>query len=305
MDGLEDRGRVFVMAATNLPDSLDPALRRPGRFDRELAFSPPNALQGREILKVHLSRSPLAPDVDLVQIADEAHGYVGADLAALAREASMAALNRAIAAAGDEARLRAGDIFLTRADLVAGLQATRPSALRDTEVETPRLSFADIGGLDTVKTALREAFLWPQTHRATFEALHIWPAAGVLLAGPPSPGKTLLARAPARDSDMNFIALRPARLLPSFLARPNAALPNSSPRRAMPCLVFLDEVDTLAPKRYGRDPHLDRILTEMDGISPNTGVTVLATTNRPNALDAALIRPERFDLVGVVAHLRR
>ena len=303
MDGLSDRGRIIVMAATNLPDSLDPALRRPGRFDRELRFGPPDAAQREKILAVYLVRAPLAADVDLAAIAAEAHGYVGADLAALAREASMAALNRAIRAAGGEANLAAADLLLTQADLAAGLAATAPSALRDTEVESPPVTFADIGGLESVKAALTEAVLWPQRHREAFAALRLRPASGVLLAGPPGAGKTLLARALAQESGMNFIVLRPARVLSQFLGEAERAVAEifAKARHAAPCLIFLDEIDTLAPRRSGRDGVVDRIvaqlLTEMDGMTPNSGITVLAATNRPAAIDPALTRPGRFDLV--------
>ena len=303
MDGLSDRGRIIVMAATNLPDSLDPALRRPGRFDREVSFGPPKPLQRKEILQVHLARSPLAPDVDLGAIAEEAHGYVGADLAALAREASLAALNRATKAAGGEQNLAAPSLFLTQADLRQGLAATAPSALRDTQVESPTVRFADIGGLDQVKEALTEAILWPQAHKEAFAALRLRPAAGVLLSGPPGSGRTLLARALAQASGMNFIPLRPARILSQFLGEAERAVAEvfAKARNAAPCLVFLDEIDTLAPRRAGKDASLDRIvaqlLTEMDGLSANTSVTVLAATNRPGAIDPALTRPGRFDLV--------
>ncbi len=303
MDGISERGRVIVMAATNLPDSLDPALRRPGRFDREINFGPPTPPQRRQILNIHLRRAPLAADVDLEVIARDSHGYVGADLAALAREASLAALDRAVTEAGGEDRLLAENLFITQTDLLHGLAVTAPSALRDTFVESPVVSFADVGGLDAAKAALTEAVIWPQKHRATFAALNLRPVSGVLMSGPPGSGKTLLARALAFESGMNFIPVRPTRIMSQFLGEAERAVAEifAKARHAAPCLIFFDELDALAPRRSGRDATLDRIvaqlLTEMDGLASNAGVVVLAASNRANAIDPALTRPGRFDVV--------
>lgn len=303
MDGLAERGRVIVMAATNLPDSLDPALRRPGRFDREIRFGPPKAAAREEILRIHLRDAPLADDVDLSALAQDAHGYVGADLAALAREASLAALDRAVREAGGEQALRPDDLFITQPDLRRGLKATSPSALRDTVVESPTISFADVGGLETTKEALREAVIMPLQHRETFDALKLNAAAGVLLSGPPGTGKTLLARALATESGMNFIPVRPARIMSQFLGDAERAIADifAKARQSAPCLIFFDEMDALAPRRTGQDATLNRVvaqlLTDMDGMAQNDDVVVLAATNRVAAIDAALTRPGRFDQI--------
>jgi transitional endoplasmic reticulum ATPase len=303
LDGLEDRGRVVVMAATNLPDSLDPALRRPGRFDREIAFRPPSVAQRREILGIHLARAPLAADVDLDTVAAATHGYVGADLAALAREAAVAALSRSVAAAGGEARVRAEDLTITAADLALGLAATGPSALRGATADAVPVSWDDVGGAEAARDALRQAVIWPQRHPEALAALGVRPARGVLLAGPPGSGKTLAARALATESAMNFLHVRPPRLLSQFLGEAERAVAElfATARATAPTLVFFDEFDAIAPRRTGRDATLDRIvaqlLTEFDALAGHPGVVVLAATNRPGAIDPALTRPGRFDAV--------
>ncbi|MEO0916970.1 MAG: AAA family ATPase [Pseudomonadota bacterium] len=301
MDGLSERGRIIVMAATNLPDSLDPALRRPGRFDREIMFAPPSAIQREEILHIHLREAPLADNVDLASIANDSHGYVGADIAALAREASLAALDRAVSEAGGEDNVNLDNLFITQEDLTSGLKATSPSVLRDTVVESPTINFEDVGGLDTIKAALIEAVIWPQKHKAKFAKLNLNPVSGVLLSGPPGSGKTLIARALATESGMNFIPVRPGRVMSQFLGDAERAIADffAKARQSAPCIIFFDELDALAPRRTGKDPVLDRVvaqlLTEMDGLSRNTDVVVLAATNRTDALDPALTRPGRFD----------
>ncbi|WP_370400184.1 AAA family ATPase [Sulfitobacter sp. JB4-11] len=303
MDGLAERGRIVVMAATNLPDSLDPALRRPGRFDREIGFAPPDARQRVAILRVHLRNAPLADDVALDRIAAETSGYVGADLAAVAREASLAALDRTVTAAGSEAEVDPENLFITQADLMQGLAVTSPSALRGTYVETPEVGFDDIGGMDAIKAALTEAVLWPLQHREACTALGLEPAAGVLMSGPPGSGKTLLARALATQSGMNFIPVRPATVLSQFLGDAERAIADifAKARHAAPCLIFFDELDTLAPRRGKADAAQDRLvaqlLTELDGMVRNSDVVVLAATNRAAAIDPALTRPGRFDVV--------
>lgn len=303
MDGMSERGRIVVMAATNLPDALDPALRRPGRFDREISFRPPDARQRREILAVHLNDAPLDQTIDLDAIAESCPGYVGADLAAVAREAALASLTRHVAAAGDEARVVASDLFISQRDLLTGLAATQPSILRDTVVETPMIGWGAIGGLDEVKEALHEAVLMPINHRQMFEQLRLSPARGILLSGPPGSGKTLLARALAGESGMNFVAVRPTRILSQYLGEAERAVADtfSKARHAAPALLFFDELDALAGKRGSHDAVQDRIiaqlLIEMDGMAPNENVVVLGATNRAAAIDAALLRPGRFDLV--------
>jgi transitional endoplasmic reticulum ATPase len=303
LDGIEDRGRVVVMAATNLPDSLDPALRRPGRFDREIVFRPPSEAQRRAILDVHLARAPLGEDVDLGAVAAATHGYVGADLAALAREAAVAALARAVAAAGGDDRVRADDLTITAADIATGLATTGPSALRGAAAETVPVSWDDVGGAEAVRDALRQAVIWPLRHRDAQAALGVKPARGVLLAGPPGTGKTLVARALATESGMNLLHVRPPRILSQFLGEAERAVAEvfASARAAAPALVFFDEFDALAPRRAGRDPTLDRIvaqlLAEFDALTWHPGVVVLAATNRPAAIDPALTRPGRFDIV--------
>lgn len=303
MDGMAERGRIILMAATNLPDSLDPALRRPGRFDREIAFAPPTADQRLEILQIHLRNAPCSDDVDLKEIAQASHGYVGADLAALAREASLAALDRAVKAAGSEQNLNVADLYLTQSDLCGGLAATSPSTLRDTIVESPIITFADVGGMEQAKTDLQEAVIWPLAHKEKYAALGLSPLAGILLSGPPGTGKTLLARALATESGMNFIPVRPTRIMSQYLGEAERAIADifAKARQSAPCLVFFDELDALAPRRSGKDAVLDRIvaqlLTEMDGMARNPDVIVLAATNRAASIDPALTRPGRFDLV--------
>ncbi|MEO0865310.1 MAG: AAA family ATPase, partial [Pseudomonadota bacterium] len=303
MDGLAERGRVIIMAATNLPDSLDPALRRPGRFDREIRFGPPKAPARKEILEIHLRDAPLSDDVDLGHIATQAHGYVGADLAALAREASLAALDRTVTDAGGEQAVRPEDLVITQRDMQHGLNVTSPSALRDTLIESPTLTFNDIGGMQSTKDALREAVIWPFQHRDTFDAFNLRSVSGVLMSGPPGSGKTMLARALASESGMNFIPIRPARIMSQFMGEAERAIAEvfAKARQSAPCLIFFDELDALAPRRNGKDATIDRIvaqlLTDMDGMARNTDVVVLAATNRVSAIDPALVRPGRFDVV--------
>ena len=303
LDGLADRGRVVVMAATNLPDSLDPALRRPGRFDREIVFKAPSAAERREILAVHLARAPLHDDVSLEYLANATHGYVGADLAALAREAAVAALARSVAAAGGEERVRIDELVITAADLDHGLLVTGPSALRGADASPNPTRWEDVGGASAVREALERAVLWPTQHRAAYRSLGLTPARGVLMVGPPGTGKTLAAAVLATEAQMNFLPVRAPRLLSQYFGEAERAVAElfATARATAPTLLFFDELDALAPRRTGKDPVLDRIvaqlLTEFDGLKDDAGVVVLAATNRASAIDPALTRPGRFDAV--------
>jgi transitional endoplasmic reticulum ATPase len=301
MDGLSDRGQVVVMAATNQPDAIDPALRRPGRFDREIAFAPPGVAERRQILDIHLAAAPLARDVDLDRIASAAHGYVGADLAALAREAAVAALSRAIAGSGGEQHVDAARLFIEQVDLEHGLAVTGPSALRGAGGVAAPLRMSDIGGLDEVKARLRQSIAWPRTSADVVARYRIEPVRGILLVGPPGSGKTMMARALAFEAGMNFVAVRPTDLLARHFGAAERALARlfAKARASAPAILFFDEFDAIAPGRGARDAVLDRIvaqfLVELDGVTGGDGVVMLGATNRASAIDPALLRPGRFD----------
>lgn len=307
LDGLTQRDRVIIIAATNLPDALDPALRRPGRFDREIAFTPPDAEARRAILRLHLAQAPLAENVDLRSIARRCAGYLGADLAALTREAGLAALARCRAALRDGEDLVAESVFVTNADLETARARTRPSLLRADPSDTAPPSWSDIGGQEAAKAKLTEAVLWPLRHRDAHAELRLAPPRGILLTGAPGTGKTLLVRALATESGMNFIPVRTSNLLSQFLGEAERAIEAvfSRARLAAPALLFFDELDTLAPERGRADAATDRVvaqlLTEMDGLSENIDIVILAATNRPDRIDPALLRPGRFDIVIPVA----
>jgi transitional endoplasmic reticulum ATPase len=305
LDGISNRGQVIVMAATNLPDSLDPALRRPGRFDREIAFGVPDRPGRREILTVHTRGMPLAADVDLDRIAAVTHGYVGADLAALSREAGMAALRRVIRfTAADSARLNPADLHVEDADFDAALTDIRPSAVREVFTEIPDVRWSDVGGGEAIKQALTEAVIWPLQHAHVFDRLKLSPTKGVLLSGPPGTGKTLIAKALATEAGVNFISVRGPQLLNQYVGESERAVRQifAKARMAAPCVIFFDEIDALAPVRGAGDGAVmervvAQLLTEIDGVEDLKGVFLLAATNRVDRVDPALIRPGRFDLV--------
>jgi transitional endoplasmic reticulum ATPase len=297
MDGLERRGRIVVMAATNRPDSLDPALRRPGRFDREIAIGAPDRLGRREILSVHTRGVPLAEDVDLDRFAAATHGFVGADLGALVREAGMAALRRAGGAAA-----QAAGLAVTAADFDKALAEVAPSAIRDAQVDIPEVTFADVGGAEALKQSLIEAVVWPLVHAELFASSGIRPAKGVLLAGPPGTGKTLIARALANEAQVNFLAISGPELLNRFVGESEKAVRDvfAKARSLAPTILFFDEIDSLAPPRGQGDGAVsDRVvaqlLTEIDGIEELKAVFLLGASNRPDRIDPALLRPGRFD----------
>jgi len=312
MDGLRERGNVIVIAATNRPDAVDPALRRPGRFDREIAIGMPDKRARKEILLVHTRNMPLADDVNLDEIAEMTHGYTGADLAALCREAAMAALRRAISKGMidlEKPTIPAEvleQLQVTRADFMEALKYVQPSVLREVIVEVPEVRWSDIGGLEKVKQELREIVEWPLKYPHYFNEVGIEPPKGVLLFGPPGTGKTLLAKAVATESGANFVAVRGPEILSKWVGESEKAVREvfRKARMAAPCVVFFDEIDSIAPMRgmrYGDSGVTDRIvnqlLAEMDGIDPLRNVVVIAATNRPDIIDPALLRPGRFDRI--------
>ncbi len=309
MDGLKSRGKVVVIAATNLPNLLDPALRRPGRFDREIVLPVPDRHGRAQILDIHSRGMPLANDVDLAELARVTHGFVGADLEALCREAAMHCLRRILPNIDFTQSDIPYDVLMTlelsRDDFLAAQRQIEPSALREVFVEVPTTTWEDIGGLETVKRVLREAIEWPLKYGAWLAAADVKPSKGILLSGAPGCGKTLLAQAAASMSEMNFIAVRGPALLSKYVGESEAAVREvfSKARQAAPCLVFFDEIDALVPRRGGEssDSHVsDRVvgqfLTELDGLEKLTGVLVMAATNRPDIIDPAVLRPGRFDV---------
>jgi transitional endoplasmic reticulum ATPase len=292
MDGLENRGQVVVIGATNRVDAIDPALRRGGRFDREIEIGAPGEAGRREVLDVHTRSMPLADDVNLDRLAARTHGFVGADLESLAVEAAMAALRH---------RDDRDSLAVTRADFETAMAAVDPSAMREYVAETPNASFDDVGGLDDAKATLTEAVEWPLSYGALFEATATDPPAGVLLHGPPGTGKTLLARALAGESDVNFISVAGPELLDQYVGESEKAVREvfARARQAAPAIVFFDELDAVAG---GRGEHhevtervVSQLLTEIDGLAENPNLMVLAATNRKEAIDPALLRPGRIE----------
>ncbi|MFZ8855249.1 MAG: CDC48 family AAA ATPase, partial [Thermofilaceae archaeon] len=308
MDGLEARGDVIVIGATNRPNAIDPALRRPGSFDREIEIGIPDKRGRLEILKVHTRSMPLAKDVDLEKLAEITHGYVGADLAALCREAAMKALRRVLPMIDLEKEEIPLEVLETievkMEDFMNAFREITPSALREIEVEVPTVRWDDIGGLEEVKQQLREAVEWPLKHPEAFERLGIDPPKGILLYGPPGTGKTLLAKAVATESEANFIGVKGPEVLSKWVGESERAIREifRKARQAAPCVVFFDEIDALAPMRGlvtsdsgVTERVVSTLLTEMDGLERLEGVVVIAATNRPDVLDPALLRPGRFD----------
>ena len=295
MDGLNARGNVIVIAATNRVDALDPALRRGGRFDREIQIGVPGADGRREILEVHTRRMPLAEEVDLDRLADRTHGFVGADVDVLATEAGMAALRRY---REDDVQ---GDLEIRREDFETALAAVEPSAMREYVAETPHVSFDDVGGLEDAKQTLREAVEWPLTYGPLFEAASTDPPSGILLHGPPGTGKTMLARAVASESDVNFVHVAGPEIMDRYVGESEKAVREvfDRARQAAPSIVFLDELDAIAAQRGEQHEVTERVvsqlLTELDGMADNPNLVVIAATNRLDAIDQALLRPGRLE----------
>ncbi len=309
MDGLKTRGQVVVIAATNRPNAIDPALRRPGRFDREIEIGIPDKQARLEILQIHTRGMPLQ-GVDLKKIAEITHGFSGADLAALCKEAAMKALRRVLPEIEklEEGKIPADvlkKLVVTNEDFKKAFREIEPSALREVIVQVPNVKWTDIGGLEPVKQELIEAIEWPLKNPQEFEKLGIKPPRGVLLYGPPGTGKTLLAKAVATESEANFIAVKGPELLSKWVGESEKAVREvfRKARMAAPCIVFFDEIDSIAPARGQSfdsgvtERVVSQLLTELDGIEDLSGVVVLAATNRLDMVDPALLRPGRFDLL--------
>jgi transitional endoplasmic reticulum ATPase len=303
MDGLADRGDLVVIAATNLPNSLDPALRRPGRFDRELALGVPNRDGRRKILAIHSRGMPLENDVDFDRVAEMTHGFTGADLQLLCREAAMAVLRRHEAALTD-GRMSPSGLHVEMADFEQTVRQIIPSALREVTIEVPRVHWADVGGAAEVKRHLQESVIWPLRHAATYAHYDLLPPKGIILHGPPGTGKTLLARALATEAQVNFIAVRGPELLSKYVGESERGVREifAKARQAAPCILFLDELDSLVPER-GRSQGTDvtdrvvaQFLVEIDGVRPLADVWLVGATNRLDLIDPALLRPGRFEL---------
>jgi transitional endoplasmic reticulum ATPase len=309
MDGLNRRANIVVLAATNLPNNLDPALRRPGRFDREITIPIPDRNGRREILEIHSNGMPLAQDVDLDRLAELSHGFVGADLEALCRESAMNSLRKilpeidfSLSAVPYE---KIAGLEVTMENFLSALHEIEPTAMREVFVEVPNVRWSDIGGLQEIKEQLQEAVIFPLQHADLFAKAHVKPPKGILLAGAPGCGKTLLAKAAATETKVNFIAVKGAELLSKYVGESERAMREifKKAKQAAPCIIFFDEIDAIVPTRSGESGNnvservLAQFLAEMDGVEELKGVLVLGATNRLDRLDSAVLRPGRFDVV--------
>ncbi len=308
MDGLSSRGNVIVIGATNRPSALDPALRRPGRFDREIEIGVPDKQGRHEILQIHTRGMPLAEDVDLKKLAEMTHGYTGADLSALGRETAMKALRRYLPQINLEDERIPPSVLekmeVTMDDFVNGYKEITPTAMREVYIEVPTIHWDDIGGLDDVKQELKEAVEWPLKTPEIFTRLGIKPPKGILIYGPPGCGKTLLGRAVATESEANFITIKGPEVFSKWVGESEKAIREvfRKARMAAPAVVFFDEIDSLAPRRgLGfsdsgvSERVISQLLTEMDGLVTLEDIVVIAATNRPDMVDPAVLRPGRFD----------
>jgi transitional endoplasmic reticulum ATPase len=310
MDGLSQRQHVVVLAATNLPNMLDPALRRPGRFDREISIPIPDQHGRQEILEIHSRGMPLAENVKVARLAAITHGFVGADLEALCREAGMNALRRLLPQVDYSQRHIPYELLsqleVNMENFQEALREVEPSAIREVFVEVPDVGWDDVGGLEEVKQRLREAVEWPMKYAELFRSFHLNPPKGLLLSGPPGCGKTLIAKALASETEVNFIAVKGPELMSMYVGESERGVREifHKARQAAPCIVFFDEIDAMASTRASGGHQdagvggrvLSQLLTELDGIEELKGVLVLAATNRCDLLDPALLRPGRFDL---------
>jgi len=310
MDGLKSRGKVIVIGATNRVNSVDPALRRPGRFDREIEISVPNKEGRLDVLKIHTRNMPLAKNVNLEILAGKTHGFVGADLSALTKEAAMNVLRKML----PELKLEEEEpipaevlekAIIKQDDFEEALKVVRPSAMREVYVEIPSVGWADIGGMDGTKQELKEAVEWPISNPEGFIRLGIRAPRGILLYGPPGTGKTMLAKAVAKESEANFIHVKGPELLSMWVGKSEEGVRKvfERARQVAPCVVFFDEMDSLAGKRGVEQGNkvaervLNQLLAEIDGLEGMKDVTVIGATNRPDMLDPALLRPGRFDRI--------
>ncbi|GAB4331459.1 MAG: CDC48 family AAA ATPase [Promethearchaeota archaeon] len=306
MDGLESRGEVVVIAATNRPNSIDEALRRPGRFDREIEIGVPDKKGRLDILQIHTRGMPLAEDVDLAYLAEKTHGFVGADLAALTKEAAMSAVHRVLPEIKLDEAVPAevlDKIKVTQQDFLNAFQEAEPSAIREVLITTPSETWDDIGGLENAKQQLQESVEWPLKYPNLFKHVNAKPPSGILLYGPPGTGKTLLAKALAHESEINFISVKGPEFLSKWVGESEKAVRETfrKARAVAPCIIFLDEIDAIAPVRgsgFGSSQVTERVisqlLTEMDGLEELKDVILIAATNRPDILDPALLRAGRF-----------
>jgi transitional endoplasmic reticulum ATPase len=308
MDGLESRANLVVIAATNRPEAIDEALRRPGRFDREIVVGVPDERGRREILGIHTRGMPLGDKVDLEELARTTYGFVGADLAALTREAAIEAVRRIMPKLDLEERTIPPEVLdelsVTREDFLSAIKRVQPSAMREVMVQAPNVGWDDVGGLDEARERLREGVELPLKDPDAFRRLGIRPAKGFLLYGPPGTGKTLLAKAVAREAEANFIATKSSDLLSKWYGESEQQIARlfSRARQVAPCVIFIDELDSLVPARGGgmgepavTERVVNTILAEMDGLEELQSVVVIGATNRPNLIDPALLRPGRFD----------
>ena len=307
MDGLQGRGKVVVIGATNRPNALDEAIRRPGRFDREIEIGVPDRDGRLEILQIHTRGMPLTKDVDLKELAGITHGYVGADLAALSKEAAMRSLRRILPDIDLQVDFIPAEVLnkleVTREDFLQAFREMEPSTLREVLIEKPNVHWDDIGGLDEAKQELKESIEWPIRMNRLFVHFDARPPRGILLYGPPGTGKTLLARAVATESEANFISVRGPEFLSKWVGESERMVRETfrKAKAASPCVIFFDEIDAITPVRgMATDAQvtervISQILTEMDGLEELHNVTVIAATNRPDLVDPALLRPGRFD----------
>ena len=310
MDGLKNRGQIVVIGATNIPDVLDPALRRPGRFDREIRIGIPDRKGREKILNIHTRGMPLTDDVDLKRLAEITHGYVGADLEALAREAAMICLRGVLNKPGvtlDSIPL--DDLLVlevTMEHFMNAMKEVEPSAIREIFVEVPNVKWDDVGGLSDVKKLLRETVEWPLKYEKLFEYARVKPPKGILLYGPPGTGKTLIAKALATESGVNFVSVKGPELMNKYVGESEKGIREVFKRAkaASPCIIFFDEIDSIASQRGGGADSsgvagrmMSQLLTEMDGVEELKGVTILGATNRKDLIDAALLRAGRFEFL--------